>query len=317
VSAADHPVDASTIIGELLSQTAAANARFFLPVKLYYSLAKPGVLLGNVITGVAGFLLAAGNKNNYDIGLLLATIIGMTLVIAAACVTNNVLDRDIDAKMARTKGRAVAAGKVAPRPATVYAVILAIIGFAVLIIFTNWLVVAIGAAGFIVYVWLYGATSKRHSIHGTLVGSISGAFPILAGYVAATDRFDWAALLLFLMLFFWQFPEFYSIAIYRRQEYKAANIPVMPLVKGVKSTKFQIFVYTLLFVIASLLLTILGYTGWIYFIVMLVVGLVWLRLGWQGLKAKDENSWARKMFHTSLNVLLLLSLMLAVGPLLP
>ncbi|MGH7238118.1 MAG: UbiA family prenyltransferase, partial [Candidatus Saccharimonadales bacterium] len=122
---------------------------------------------------------------------------------------------------------------------------------------------------------------------------------------------------LFLMLFFWQFPEFYSIAIYRRQEYKAANIPVMPLVKGVKSTKYQIFVYTLLVVIASLLLTILGYTGWIYFIVMLVVGLVWLRLGWQGLKAKDENSWARKMFHTSLNVLLLLSLMLAVGPLLP
>lgn len=300
-----------------MSQTVTAYARFFFPVKSYYSLTKPGVLFGNVLTGAAGFLLAAGDKRDYDIGLLAATIIGMTLVIAAACAINNVLDRDIDAKMARTKTRVVAAGKVAPGPAAAFATVLAIVGFAMLVAFTNWLVVAVGAAGCIVYVWLYGMTSKRRSIHGTLVGSISGAFPILAGYVAVTDRFDWAALLVFLILFFWQFPEFYSIAIYRCKEYKAAGIPVMPLIKGVNSTRYQIFVYTLLFVITSLLLTIMGYTGWFYFIVMLAVGLFWLRLGWLGLKAGNVDKWARKMFHTSLNVLLLLSLMLAIGPLLP
>lgn len=286
-------------------------------LKKYYSLTKPRVLYGNVITGVAGFLLGAGYFKWFDIGLFVATIVGMTLIIAAACVLNNVLDKDIDRIMERTKTRVVAAGEIASKNAVIFSVVLGILGIAILALWVNWLVVAIGAFGFVVYVWLYGAFSKRRSIHGTLVGSISGAMPILAGYVAVADRFDTTALLVFLMLFFWQFPEFYSIAIYRLPEYKAANIPVMSVVKGVKNTKIQIFIYTVAFVVSSLLLTPLGYTGWIYFAVMALAGLWWIRLGWQGLSRKDSDAWARHMFHFSLIILLLLSLMLSIGAVLP
>lgn len=275
------------------------------------------MLYGNVITGVAGFLLAAGYFRQFDVVLFVATIAGMTLVIASACVLNNVFDQDIDRLMERTKTRAVAHGDIHARNATVFSVLLGLFGFAILVLLTNWLVVGIGAVGFVTYVWLYGALSKRRSIHGTLVGSISGAMPILAGYCAVSGRIDAAAVMVFLMLFFWQFPEFYSIAIYRRYEYAAAHVPVMSVVKGVYSTTVQIFVYTVLFVVSTLLLTPFGYTGWVYFAVMLVFGLYWLRLGWQGLVLKGTDAWARRMFHTSLMMLLLLSALLAVGPWLP
>lgn len=285
--------------------------------KSYYSLTKPGVLYGNVITAVAGFLLAAGHFHRFGVALFVATIVGMTLVIGSACTLNNVLDQDIDVLMERTKTRAVAHGDIPGRNAALFSAILGVLGIATLALWTNWLVVAVGIFGFVVYVWLYGAFSKRRSIHGTLVGSISGAMPVLAGYVAVADKFDIGALLVFLMLFFWQFPEFYSIAIYRRKEYKAANVPVMSVVKGVRSTTVQIFVYTVLFVISTLLLTPLGYTGLMYFVVMVLLGGYWIRLGAAGLRTKDSDAWARQMFHFSLIVLLALSAMLAVGALLP
>jgi protoheme IX farnesyltransferase len=139
----------------------------------------------------------------------------------------------------------------------------------------------------------------------------------MAGYVAVSGRIDAAAILLFLMLFFWQFPEFYSIAIYRRKEYSAARVPVMTVVKGVKNTTIQIFIYTVAFVITSLLLTIYGYTGWIYFIVMAALGLYWIKLGAEGLRTKDSDAWARRMFHFSLIVLLALSFTLSIGAILP
>lgn len=285
--------------------------------KKYYSLTKPGVLYGNVITGVAGFLLASGHFKMFNLGLFVATIVGMTLVIASACVLNNVLDQDIDRIMERTKKRAVAAGVVPSRHATIFSIVLGVLGTSMLAAWVNWLVVVIGIVGFVVYVWLYGALSKRKSIHGTLVGSVSGAMPILAGYCAVSGRIDAAAVLVFLMLFFWQFPEFYSIAIYRRDEYAAADIPVMSVVKGVKSTRTQIFVYTLAFVVTTALLTAYGYTGLTYLIVMAPLGLYWLWIGWKGFSAHDLNQWARQMFHVSLIVLLVLSLMVAIGPLLP
>ncbi len=288
--------------------------------QLYYQLTKPGVLYGNVITGVAGFLLAASYFHKFDVGLFLATIGGMTLVIAAACVLNNVFDQDIDRLMERTKKRGVASGAVTGFKAIIFSILLLVGGALVLTFWTNWLVSGIGLVGFVVYVWLYGTLSKRRSIHGTLVGSISGAMPILAGYCAVSERIDAAAVLVFLMLFFWQFPEFYSIAIYRQKEYAAAGIPVMTVVKGVANTKVQIFIYTILYVISTLLLSLFGYTGWIYFAAMAILGLWWLRIGWRGLKVPlgaQSDAWARGMFHFSLIVLLSLSAALSLGPLLP
>lgn len=289
-------------------------------IRRYYSLTKPGVLYGNVITGVAGFLLAAGHFKHFDSWLFVAAMVGMTLVIASACVLNNYLDRDIDSIMERTRKRAVASGAIRGRNAVIFSVIMGFLGVAVLALWVNALVVFIGVVGFIDYVLLYGVLAKRLSIHGTLVGSVSGAMPVLAGYCAVSGRLDVAAVLVFLALFFWQLPEFYSISIYRRREYSAAGVPVMSVVKGIRSTIIQIYVYTVLFVICSLLLTPFGYTGVIYLIIMAALGAWWLRLAHQGLRtanARASSTWARRMFHASLIILLAYSGMLALGPLLP
>jgi protoheme IX farnesyltransferase len=219
--------------------------------------------------------------------------------------------------MERTKKRAVASGALQGRNAVLFSVVLGALGIAVLAAWVNWLVVAIGVAGFVDYVWLYAMFTKRRSVHGTLVGSISGAMPILAGYCAVSGRLDAGATLLFLALFFWQMPEFYSISIYRRAEYKAAGVPVMSVVKGVRSTTVQIVIYTAAFVVATLLLPAFGYVGWVYLVIMAGLNAYWLRLGIRGLAAKNREAWARRMFHFSLVILLAYSALLAVGPLLP
>ena len=285
--------------------------------KDYYSIVKPGVLYGNALTAAAGFLFASAYFKVFDIWLFIATMVGTTFVIASACALNNFLDQDIDSKMARTKTRVLVAGKVDGFKAVILSAVLGSLGLVILILFTNLLVVAVGIMGFIVYVVLYGMLSKRLSIHGTLVGSVSGAAPILAGYVAVSGVIDPAALIVFLILFLWQMPEFYSIAIYRRKEYKAAGVPVMSVVKGVDSTKIQIFLYTFAFVIATTLLTFFGYTGYIYLIVMSGLGLYWLHLGYLGLKEGSGDAWARQMFRFSLIILLAFCVIVSVGPLLP
>lgn len=284
-------------------------------VRAYYQLTKPGVLYGNVLTAVAGFLLAAAG----DIDWLVfgGMLFGMTAVVASACVLNNYLDQDIDAVMERTKKRPSVAGSVSGVGMLVFSTVLLLAGMTALVLWTNLLTVWVGVIGFVTYVWLYGALSKRRSIHGTLVGSISGAMPILGGYVAARGRLDAAAIVVFLIIFFWQFPEFYSIAIYRRKEYAAAKIPVMPVVKGVRSTTVQIFIYTILYVLSTLSLTLFGYTGWIYFAVMALFGVHWIAVGYEGLHVKNSDKWARRMFKLSMINILVLCAALSIGPLLP
>jgi protoheme IX farnesyltransferase len=288
-------------------------------LRLDWSLTKPRVMLANALTAAAGFLLASGWLDKFDLWLFIALFTGSSLVIASACVINNYLDRDIDSKMERTKKRATVTGEVGKIGAVTLSAVLGITGLVVSALWVNWLVVFILMFGFIVYVWLYGALAKRRSVHGTLVGSVSGAVPILAGYCAVTGMIDTGAVLLFLSLFFWQMPEFYSIAIYRRKEYAAAGVPVITVVKGIRNTKFQIFTYTLLFVLSSVVLGVAGYAGIIYLLVMLLLGLYWLWLAGVGLKTppKEDDAWARRMFHFSMLIILAYCAMLAVGPLLP
>jgi protoheme IX farnesyltransferase len=287
-------------------------------LKTYYNLTKPGIIRGNLLTAAAGFLLASGN--HIRLGLLLATLIGTSLVIASACVVNNYIDREIDAKMARTKNRAFVKGLVSARAAGIYAAVLAVAGFLVLGIYVNALTVLVGLIGWVFYVVVYGI-GKRRTVHGTVIGSISGATPIVAGYTAAADRLDGAALILFLILVLWQMPHFYAIAMYRFNDYKAAGLPVLPVKKGAYRTKLQIMLYITAFTIAAALLTVFGYTGYIYLTVVMLLGLAWLRLGLLGFrtagdKAADEK-WARKMFFFSLIAILVLSIMIALGGRLP
>lgn len=281
-----------------------------MSVKAYYALIKPGVTYGNLLTTVAGFLLASRG----DINLLLftATTLGMGLVIGSACAFNNYFDQDIDRIMTRTQKRSIVAGLVPAKNALIFASIVGGIGFALLALFTNLLTVVVAFLGFIIYIVLYGMLSKRMSIHGTLVGSVSGAMPILAGYTAVTNNIDAGAIILFMILFFWQMPEFYSIAIYRRNEYKQAGIPVMPVVKGIQSTKIQILAYIVAFSVSAMSLSLFRYTGYIYLLVMTLMSLWWTWLALSGFTTKNDDAWARKVFRFSLIILVVFSILISI-----
>jgi heme o synthase len=283
-------------------------------IKKYYQLTKPGIIYGNLLYATAGFLLAS--RHSVDLILLAITLLGTSLVIASGCVFNNYLDRSIDKKMVRTKKRALVIKTIPARTALIFATVLGVLGFLILIVGTNWLVVTIGIIGFIDYVVLYGY-AKRHSVHSTLVGSISGASPIIAGYCAASGRFDGAAVIIFLMLAAWQMAHFYGIAMYRHDDYKAAGIPVLPVVKGMRAAKNQTLVYIVLFIALSSLLTVYGYTGWAYLLVMVPLGVVWLARGLLTYNNKDDRLWGRKIFLFSLIVTLVTVAMFAAGPHLP
>ena len=282
--------------------------------KNYYLLTKPGIIRGNAITAVAGFLLAS--KGNIDIWLLLATIAGISLIMASGCVFNNYIDRNIDKKMTRTKSRALVIRSVPAINALIYASLIGIAGFILLSIYTNLTTVIMGVIGFVDYIVLYGL-AKRRSVHGTLVGSISGATPPVAGYTAVTGSLDVGAILLFLILVFWQMPHFYAIAIRRIDDYKKASIPVLPIKSGMKQTKIQIFLYIIAFICATTLLFIMGYAGITYLIVMLGVELYWLWIAGKGFEAKDNGLRAKSLFLFSLKVLLVFSVMLSIDVFVP
>jgi protoheme IX farnesyltransferase len=283
-------------------------------IKTYYQLTKPGIIYGNAITTTAGFLLAS--KGHIDFWLFVTLLVGISLMIASGCVFNNYIDRGIDVKMARTKKRALVSGSVTGRSALIYASVLGLTGFLILIKYTNLLTIGVGVIAFIDYVIFYGF-AKRHSVHGTLVGTISGAAPIVAGYVAVTNRLDLGAALLFLIMTAWQMPHFFAIAMYRYDDYKAAGLPVWPVKKGFQSTKIQMVLYVIAFMIASVLLSAFGYAGYSYLAIMVVVSLAWLRLGLQGFKATDNSCWARRMFGFSLVTLLIFCSALAVVSFVP
>lgn len=281
--------------------------------KTYYQLAKPGIVYGNALAAIGGFLLAS--HGHVDLGLFLAMLLGVSLVMASGCVYNNYIDRGIDKLMSRTDKRVLVTGTVSARSALVYATILGLVGICLLLL-TNILTALLGLIGFIAYVVLYGI-GKRRTVHGTLIGSISGAIPPVIGYCAVSGRIDGAALLLFVILVFWQMPHFYAIATYRRKDYVAAGLPVLPVKLGMRVTKVQILVYIVGFVAACTLLTVLGYTGYAYLITMLLVGLYWLSLALPGFKTHDDDRWARKVFGGSLVVLLVFSFMISIDAFLP
>ncbi len=266
-------------------------------VRTYYWLAKPGIIYGNLLAVSAGFFIAS--HGSMDVLLLLETALAVALVIASACVVNNYLDRDIDKVMARTKWRAFPSGTISTRSAFVYAAVLGAAGFAVLAIFTNLLTVLIGAVGYVDYVILYG-WSKRRTWHGTLIGSVSGSMPLVAGYTVVTGRFDSGALLLFLLMVFWQMSHFYAIAMRRLKDYKAAGLPVLPAVKGMKAAKAQIIAYIALFMAADILLYANDNLGRLSAVVIGVYGAVWLSSAVRGMSAANGRLWAKKMFLYSL-----------------
>ncbi|QNG99951.1 heme o synthase [Pseudomonas sediminis] len=279
-------------------------------LKQYLNLAKPGIVFGNLISVTGGFFLAS--RGDVNLALYFATALGVSLVIASGCVFNNYIDRDIDQKMERTRNRVLAQGLVSPAHAIVYACVLGVAGVAVLYAATNTLAVMLVLMGFVVYVGLYSLWLKRGSVYGTLVGSLSGAAPPVVGYCAVSNEFDAGAAILLLIFSLWQMPHSYAIAIFRFNDYQAANIPVLPVIKGISAAKRQIVLYIAAFVVATLMLTLSGYAGYSYFVVAALSGAYWLWMGVSGYKAVDDRVWARKLFTFSIISITMLSVMMSV-----
>ena len=278
--------------------------------KNFILVAKPGIVFGNLISAAAGFLLASKGQA-YGV-VLPATLVGISLVVASGCVFNNCVDREIDRKMTRTSNRALAKGLMSLRAAVSYAAVLCIVGLALLCAATNPLAVGIVLAGLAIYVGVYSLYMKRHSMYSPLVGSLAGATPPVAAYCAVTGQFDTGAAILLLIFSLWQMPHCYAIAVFRLEDYTAADIPILPVKQGTAAAVRHIIGYILAFMAATLMLTFGGYTGYTTLVVATVLGLYWLYTAWSGYEASGVRLWAKKLYVFSILTVVVLSVMMSI-----
>ncbi|WP_410772041.1 heme o synthase [Fontibacillus sp. BL9] len=269
--------------------------------KDFVALTKPGILRSNLIAAFAGFWVASHWQLQY--GKLILTLVATVLIMASSCVFNNYFDRDLDTKMARTKNRALPVGKISPKTVLWYAVILGIAGLVLLFAFSGPLAGVFGLIGMFVYVVVYTLWLKRTSTWSTSVGAISGAMPPLIGYVAASGKLDLGALLIFALLFLWQPPHFWALGIRRVEEYRAAGFPLLPVVKGIARTKLQMIPYLVLLIPIPVLMYVYNYTGMWFLVIGEVLSVAWLFMALKGIRSKDNDSWAKKVFLFSVNYL--------------
>jgi protoheme IX farnesyltransferase len=301
---AEHP-------GALEESAAQANTER-VTLKDFYRLAKPGIIFSNTFTAFGGFWVAS----HWDINfwMLLFTMIGTALVIGSGGVLNNYLDREMDAKMARTQNRALPSGKMQPNVVLWYGIILGVIGVITLYFLAGSpIATLLGLTGLFAYVWLYTAWFKRTSVWSTFVGSFSGAIPPMIGYCAVTGTIDMGAWILFGIMFLWQPPHFWALGIRRKEEYRAAGFPLLPVVRGNYVTKISMMRYVVLLVPVTVMLNLYGYVGSVYLIATTSMGLIWALMCVAGFKAKDEDKWAKGMFIYSINYLMVMFILMVVN----
>lgn len=273
--------------------------------KDFLALIKIGIVNSNAITTFTGIWLAlhfSGLRFLDNLDIVFLTLIGSSLIIAGSCSLNNYIDRDIDHLMERTKGRPTVTGKVEPVKVMVLGFLLIGIG-SLLLFMTTVTAGVIGLIGVFSYVVLYSMWSKRLYVSNTIVGSVSGAVPPLIGWAAVDGSLDIMAWVLFLIMFIWQPPHFYALAMRRAEEYRAANIPMLPVVKGFKKTKQSIVLWITALLPLPFMLTELGIP---FLVLATALNIGWLALGVYARKFKDDIKWAKLMFVYSLQYLTIL-----------
>ncbi|MBY0222943.1 heme o synthase [Mammaliicoccus sciuri] len=291
--------------GRTLSTVANPKVETITLWKDFLALIKIGIVNSNLITTFTGLFLAfqfTGKSFLHNIDLLVFAILGTGLIIAASGALNNLIDRDIDPIMSRTKSRPTVTGRF-KTPAVLTLAIVFLVAGEVLLFSASGMAGWLGIAGVLAYVVLYSMWSKRQHVSNTVVGSLSGAIPPLIGWAAVDPTLPMGAWALFLIMFIWQPPHFYALAMRRTEEYRAANIPMLPVVKGFERTKKSMLMWVLLLFPLPFLLQGLG-TGFVVFATLLNVG--WLYLAIKGFKAKEDLKWATSMFVYSLNYMTIL-----------
>lgn len=275
------------------------------------SLFKGIVLIANVLPVLTGFWLALHFSNTTlatNWGVFLLTMAGSTLVMAGALILNNWYDVDIDTVMERTKKRPTVTGNISLKTVLILGIALSIIGFTVLY-FTTFEAVIYAFIGWFFYVILYTMWSKRRYTLNTVIGSVSGAVTPLIGWTAIAPGYHMVPIVLALILFIWQMPHTFVIAMKKYDEYKAAKVAMLPVVRGFAFTKRQIVVY-----VACLLPLpfLLGSLGTVFIVIATVLNVGWLIASLTGFTTKDDLKWAHMMFLFSVNYVAILFLSMII-----
>ncbi|WP_130513535.1 heme o synthase [Krasilnikovia cinnamomea] len=283
-------------------------------LRAYVALTKPRIVELLLVTTVPAMMLAAGGWP--DLGLVAVVLVGGSLAAGAASALNCYLDRDIDQLMRRTKRRPLPAHTVTPRAALVFGLVLAAVSLVLMAAFTNWLATALTAAAIAYYDLVYTLWLKRRTSQNTFWGGVCGAAPVLIGWAAVTGSLAPGGWALFAVVFFWQMPHFYALAITYKDDYARAGIPMLPVVRSARRVNNEILLWTVVTVAASLAAWPLG-LGIVYGVTAIVTGALFLgealmlvRRGRRGEPLKPM-----RLFHWSVTYLTILFIAVAIDAL--
>ena len=269
----------------------------------YWELGKPRVVVLMMLTALIGMLMAQPEAP--PLSVLLWGNIGIALCAVSAAAMNHVLDRDFDRKMSRTQARPLASGRISPMAAFIYAFATGIIGGVILWTQVNILTAFLTLCSLVGYAVVYTVWLKHLTPQNIVLGGLAGASPPLLGWTAVSDDVSAHALLLVMIIFTWTPPHFWALALHRKEEYSAANIPMLPVTHGENYTRKQIACYTFLLLIVSLLPFAAGMSGVIYFCVALFLGFIYVA-AIICMFVKPNELWDLWLFHYSIWYLALL-----------
>lgn len=278
---------------EALAQTYKKHASW----RDYLTLTKPNVVLLLLVTALVGMCLASPTWIAWQI--MLPALIGIGFMSGSAAAINHLVDRHIDARMARTLRRPLPSGALSPKRVLTFAAILGALGFAVLAIWVNMLTAWLTFASLIGYAMVYTMYLKRATPQNIVIGGLAGAAPPLLGWTAVTNDIHPFAILLVMIVFTWTPPHFWALAVHRAKDYAKAEIPMLPVTHGVEFTKTCIFLYTILLGVICLLPYIVGMSGIIYLIGSTVLSIWFLVYAWK-LKFAPTKHTAFNMFKFSI-----------------
>jgi protoheme IX farnesyltransferase len=271
-------------------------------LRLLIALTKPRIALLSVATAAVGLALTPGKA---ALGVTIAVLAGTGLIVGSANTLNMYLERDVDAKMARTRRRPLPARLLSPKIALLFGILQGLVGLPILALGANALTGLLGAIALFLYVGIY-TPLKQRSIHALLVGAIPGAMPPVLGWTAGAGALTSGGLALFAVMFVWQIPHFLAIAMFRREDYRAAGLKVLPNEYGDAATRWTIAIAIVAQVFATLALVPLGLGGPAYLVSAIVLGALMLGWGAVGLVRQAGNAWARRLFVISVGYLPLL-----------
>jgi heme o synthase len=280
-----------------------------IPFADYFELTKPRVVALIVFTAVIGMFLAVPGIPPWK--ALVFGNLGIWLAASSAAAINHLLDRRIDEKMARTSHRPLPSGSLSGRQVLVFALILGALSMLLLCLFVNWLTAALTFFSLIGYAVIYTVYLKHATPQNIVIGGAAGAAPPVLGWAAVTGEVHAYALLLFLIIFVWTPPHFWALAIFRREDYARAMVPMLPVTHGVEYTRWQILFYTILLTLVTLLPVFSGMSGRFYLGGVLVLDAVFLYYAIRMMKPPNE-AYAMKVFGYSIWYLMVLFALLLI-----